>query len=255
VIAITSPVMGSSLYETSKISGNYTSTFAVDNIGIYVDDVFVDSAEIDKGKETFSKIIDWTSIKTGNHTLKVVLTDTLGNTAKSEIPIVIIQAVKASIISPQAKNYLRSNSILVNVKTTPVNASGVIINIDGSPVRNGSRLDLLNLSLGKHTIDVKCGGGTIISREFYVVTSYVDTVNIVLQLYRGGHIKNFGTALAITAKIEAADFFAKMRRNPLKTKTLNCLKRFVEQLSKQKKPLIDQYGTKVLLEQIDYLLL
>lgn len=243
-IAISSPAADSIVYNQSSVTGSFASDLTLDSIGIYMDDIFIGNASITDN--SFSYEVDWTEIKNGDHNLKTVLTDVYGNKAVCEIPIKIDEEVMANIISPEAKNYVWSKSILVDVAVLPQAPQNLQILLDDQPIVNGSIIDPLTLSLGKHKIEVKQGEKLLDAREFNVVTNYEDAAGIVLGLYNTGHIKNLGTAVSIIGQFFIAHVFDNFGRESLEQKTLDHIEDYVDRLSSLKKPLIDCFACNII---------
>ncbi|MFA7244076.1 MAG: Ig-like domain-containing protein [Patescibacteria group bacterium] len=251
-ISLNSPSENQRLFVDSDIQGNYLSSITVEQIGIYLDNVFVKNASVDKEKSTFLEKMNWSQFKEGTHTLGIVLSDTEGNTTSSSINIEIAQNVTATIISPANQNYLSNQKIdlVVNVQPTSEN---VVILIDGKQVPNNTKIDLIGYHLGRHTIEVQFGDKIIASSEFQIVTNYDDTRSIVARLSRERHIKNAGIAHAIISKLKTAQMMGK-RKNPIPEKTaLIKLALYIFRQSIGSNAKIDGYARNILLEHISYL--
>lgn len=88
-ISIINPLANQYLWNSSNLSGNYSSQKKVDGIRIYLDDVFIEDAEIDSQSLTFSKNINWTNFNQGEHVLKSELTDIDGNVISEQIDVTV----------------------------------------------------------------------------------------------------------------------------------------------------------------------
>ena len=252
-IDIITPVNNDNLFEPSQIFGNFSSQIDVENIGIYLNDVFITNAEINQANKSFTKLVNWSEFKEGNHKLKILLNDKNNNRVSAEVDVNIDQAATAQILSPEAQSYLRGQKTSLNVLVVPESADIKVL-FDGTEVGNNSVLDLIKYKIGEHEISVVDKDNKQLALlKFSIITNYSDTRNIVAKLYTKNHITNFGIAASIVTRLCVTKLLDQFGLEKPKKIILDGLKSFIFQQSLGKKSKIDNFGSKILIENIEFL--
>lgn len=248
-ISIIAPARGDIVKDVSEITGFYRSDLEVQEITMYLDDIFINKAELKDGQ--FSNTIDWEQYIDGEHALKVEMIDIAGNIAIAETTVRIGDNISATIVSPSNNDYLRGTLIPLQIEVIP--EAEIEIYIDGDLLEYVTEIDLLNYSLGDHIIEVKYKGEGIANTNFNIITSYQDTINIVRRLEKEGGFTNHGVPTAIVVQLRTAQMASILGYSRIEQILLRNLERFIEQQSKGKKPKIIEKSKKVLIENITYL--
>lgn len=248
-ITITTPLEDDNLKDVSTISGSFTSDLEVEAINLYLDDVYIDQANIVENQ--FSKDIGWSQFVDGEHIVKVELTDKAGNIAVDEIGVNVGENITATIISPKEQSYLRGSQLLLQVDIVP--QASVEIYMDGNLIENNSALDLLNYSLGDHLVEVKHSGEVIASAAFTITTNYQDTISTVRRLEVQDCFKNHGIPTAIIAQLRVAELAHLLKAQRIEKIILNNLEQFIELQSGGRKPKINERAKIIISENLDHL--
>ena len=251
-IDISTPNNNDYVNQASKIIGSYTSQLAIESIKIFLDNVFINDADVDIAGGTYQKTVDWQSIVEGSHVLRVELFDIAGNRAECEKTINIGQEISAKIISPQSAEYMRGGGLPVEVVVTPT-SSAVAILLDGKDVANNQTIDISEYAFGSHILEVKYQGKILASTTFYVGTDYDDTLRLISRLYAEGRIKNSGITNSIIVRLRLAKLADSLHLYEVESTILNDLLDFVSKHGRQKKPLIDEIGYTIISENIKFI--
>ena len=245
---------GNEQYLNNKftVSGNYSSQNGVQNISIYLDDIYLSDADFSSG--AFQKEIDFSQFKEDKHSLKVVLTDIKDNITETTIAINVGDELKIDIISPLDITYLHSETILFQYQTIPANPSDIVAKIDGNEIANNTSIDAFQLPLGSHRFSVEKNGRVYAETNFTISTNLMDQTKLVEKMYSLGHIKNFGITTAIQAHLITAQLFEKLETVAMRDRMIRQTIKFINQQNKQKRPLIDEYTKEIIIGDLNYLL-
>ena len=253
-ISIITPIHLETVSGSGMIQGTYKSSLAIDTVSIYLNDLFIANAVIDGSDNSFSLPVDWESFKEGDYVLKAMVADIYGNTAETELAITIGQDTEVSILSPGNREYYHSESIKAEIVITG-NSTDVKILLDGETIENNTNIELINLSLGTHSIEVIQEEDVLTSVTFSIVTDYSDTIDVVKKLYKDGFIKNKGVTKVIISRLRVAEIFQESKFLRIEKKMLQHIYGYVEHLTEKKKPLITDYAKNIILDHILNLLL
>jgi hypothetical protein len=251
-IKISTPLGGSYLNGISAITGSFSAQNELQSLSIYLDDVYIEDANTNLLDDTFSKSIDWDQFKEGEHTLKTELIDIKGNIVSDSMLVNIgEEAIDVTIVSPQEKTYMHSETI--PLQFTPEDPN-LVAKLDGVEIVNNSSVTALDYSLGAHTLTVEKDGEILASRTFEIDTSLKDLEKVATMLYQQGHISNKGVYTAILFHLKAAQLFEKLGWRGSRNRMLKDLVHYVLIQSKGKNAKIDKYARDILVREIDYLI-
>jgi hypothetical protein len=246
------PAEGSYLSGVSKVTGSYFSQKEIKSLSLYLDDIFISDADALSTDNFFTKSIDWDQFKEGEHTLKVELVDAKGNIALDSAQINIGEEQNVEILSPQEETYMQSETI--QFKYMPEDQS-LTAKLDGIGIANNSNIKLLDYTLGEHTLTVEKEGKVVAERKFSISTNLNDMEKVTTVLFNENHITNKGIYFSILLHIKVAKIFESFGWIKSRDRILGSLEHYVAIQSKGKKPKIDEYARKILISDIEYLLL
>jgi 5'-nucleotidase/UDP-sugar diphosphatase len=119
------------------------------------------------------------------------------------------EAPTITISSPQAKNYLHTDSLTLNFSAEDTGGSGLKVvwaDLDGAPVTSGQVIDLFTMALGDHTLTVhamdRAGNEAMKSVTFTVIATTGSLKAALDRFYAEGKIDNAGVYNALLKKLE-----------------------------------------------------
>ena len=203
-IVVTGPVADDYGYEESFV----VDVDVTDDIsGVHDVSIMLDGEPVVDGQR-----IDLADATLGQHVLAVVAEDVAGNVSRSEVVFTVVDRVPPEIVvhSPRAESYGHADIVPIDVDVTDAKSGvdRVVITLDGSPVVDGSDLDLLDLSLGTHTLLVvatdRSGNEATRSVTFEVEATIGSLIAAVERFVDDGAIADSGTARSLLRKLDAA---------------------------------------------------
>ncbi|MES2087711.1 MAG: hypothetical protein V4467_01830 [Patescibacteria group bacterium] len=157
----------------------------------------------------------------GLHTLKFFSTDKAGNNEQEQIVTFKIDktAPTIKIISPVQKDYLRSDSIVVNA-TSSDNFSGVSmfgLAFDTRKVKNTDAVDLFYEKLGDHSFFASstdfAGNAIASSTQFRIIATPASLISDIERAYTLGWITNKSTRDSLILQVKASTIIVKKLGN------------------------------------------
>lgn len=122
-----------------------------------------------------------------------------------------LDAPAITINSPEAINYLHTDSVTVDFDVVDVGAAGladVWADLDGVPVVDGQVIDLLTLSLGDHTLTVnavdKATNASSASVTFTVIATIDSLKTALTRFYNEGKVDNPITYFTLMNRLNSA---------------------------------------------------
>jgi hypothetical protein len=118
---------------------------------------------------------------------------------------------KIQIISPEPKDYLRSESLNIFATSTDLGTgvSSLNLALDGKPVKTGDTIDLFYEKLGNHRISATStdlvGNTSATSTAFRIVATTDSTISDVERAYSLGWIKEKKTKTVLIQRIKAIE--------------------------------------------------
>ncbi|OGD62114.1 hypothetical protein A2215_01970 [Candidatus Berkelbacteria bacterium RIFOXYA2_FULL_43_10] len=247
---ISMPLVGEYLKGIFNIAGSFSAQNELQSISVYLDDVFIEDADINLLDDTISKSIDWDQFREGEHTLRVELIDGRGNVTNDSILVNIGEEQNVEIISPEEGIYMHSETIPIQFAPED---STLVAKLDGVEVANNSSIKLLDYTLGEHTLTVEKESTVLAERKFSISTNLDDLKKTTTILYNENHITNKGIYLSILLHIQTAKFFEDIGWIKLRDRMLENLQHFIIVQSKGKFPKIDEYARNVLVGEIEWI--
>jgi len=183
--------------------------------------------------------------------LKVEFIDANDNRAEEIINISIGQLVTAKIISPNYRAYYRSEFTKLNVSVNPPK-SDIEIFIDNKKAKNLSKINLINYSLGEHTVRVLFKGKEIAKSTFTVTTDLNDLSKTVNKLYLSREINYYCLYRNILLRIKTAQTFYRFKLTAMGNRTLDSLISLINSRSKGRRPQISEYAKNIIFEAIEF---
>jgi len=158
-----------------------------------------------------------------------------------------------NILSPVSRDYLRSETIFINVDVGDVE-SGIAsaeIKFDDRMVKNGDIIDLFFEKLGEHKVAVNSVDfvGNFANQEtvFRVIATIQSTISDIERVYSLGWITKKSVKNTLIGKLERIDIHNK----PITQKTL---KTFLAELEREHPKNINDQAYNLLKEDINWLL-
>lgn len=135
---------------------------------------------------------------------------TLGDYAASQL-IEDTQAPDVTINAPESIDYEHHETVEIDFEVTD-DLSGVYsvdATLDGTPVADGDTINMLDLSLGEHTLAVTAedtaGNVTEETVTFNVIATFDSLRALIESLLQSGEITDPGVASSMIAKVDAAE--------------------------------------------------
>ena len=247
-VSLLAPTNEQYLKEKFTISGNYSSQNEVKNISVYLNDIYLADADLANG--TYQKEIDFSQFKEGKHLFKVALADTKDNIAEATTTINVGEELKVSIVSPQNKTYLHSESILFQYQTIPANVDGAVAKLDGNEIVNNAIKNAYDIILGQHKYSVEKNGKVYAEMSFTISTNLTDQIKLTDIMYKTGHIKNRDITTAIQVRLTLALIFERLGMKNMRDLIIQQTIKFIDQQNSQKRPSIDDYARYLLINDL-----
>ena len=215
--------------ETLTIDVNVTDDLS----GVYSTKITLDGNEVSDGDA-----IDLADFALGDHTLRVGAEDTAGNVSNSSVTFTVVDTIAPDITinSPSATTYAHHDVVPVDVDVTDDKSgvADVAITLDGTPVADGNDIDMLDLTLGDHTLHVRAedvsGNVSEQSVTFTVAATLASLRATVERFADEGVITDEGIVKSLLQKLDAID--AALKRGQTQTAS-DQLKAFEEQIKAQ----------------------
>ncbi len=195
----------------------------------------------------------------GVNTLEFYTIDVAGNKeeVKSQTVNIDKTAPTVAVVSPEAKDYLHSETITLNFAAED-KISGVATMtaiLDDKEVNTGDSIELIYYSLGEHTLLVKsedkAGNKTEKTVTFNVIATIDSLIAVKDRCYQLGWITNQGVMNSLNTKLENA----KKKINNYDFKTpVNILNAFLNEVSAQKDKHITSGATDILTADANYVI-
>lgn len=171
------------------------------------------------------------------------------NQMKSSPPVI-------SMAEPQAKDYLRSESITLSYSATDTaGIYSLVAKLNETTVTSGQTVDLFFKPLGKHTFRAEAlsnlGEKTTLIIKFRVIATTSSTKSDIQRCLALGWIDSAGLANSLIQKLNAVE--SSIAKGNTKT-ALNQLNALKNEIEAQRGKHITEKAAKTLLEDVDFLM-
>lgn len=196
----------------------------------------------------------------GEHNLKIEFLGSARYTASSTELSFTVTDTKPPVIwilSPEARNYLRTESIALNFGAyDPVSGlASFNTTLDGFSVQSGEMIDLFYYTLGEHDLNLEAtdnkGFVSTLTRRFFVIADLSSTEIDVNKCSEMGWIDNWGIENSLKQKLRAAK--AAEERGQLKPME-NILNAFINEVLAQRGKHINEQCADILIADAVFIL-